>query len=103
MKFDNRNTSVRIEYRVRVHTNVIEKCKLKKLQSNSQKVLAFLLPPTAFRCLLTGQPPDLMLTVVMDDMNYVIEGAEQLWRLELTNDKGTGSVEFSLPIVDGEV
>ncbi|XP_025102404.1 uncharacterized protein LOC112568992 isoform X2 [Pomacea canaliculata] len=102
IKFDNRNRSVRIEYRVRAHTNVIEKCEVKKLQSTSQKVLAFLLPKTAFRCLLTGQPPDLMLTVVMDDMNYVIEGAEQLWRLELTNDKGTGSVEFSLPIVDGK-
>nr|KAG5697219.1 hypothetical protein BaRGS_028955 [Batillaria attramentaria] len=42
---------------------------------------------------LTGTPPDLTLTVLLDN---VTEKELGQWRLELTNDAGTGHVDFHL-------
>nr|KAG5694072.1 hypothetical protein BaRGS_025651 [Batillaria attramentaria] len=47
---------------------------------------------------LTGTPPDLTLTVRLDNVREEVEGQ---WRLELTNDVGTGYVDFRLK-VEGE-
>nr|KAG5694054.1 hypothetical protein BaRGS_025633 [Batillaria attramentaria]KAG5702037.1 hypothetical protein BaRGS_015772 [Batillaria attramentaria] len=42
---------------------------------------------------LTGTPPDLTLTVRLDNVRKEEEGQ---WRLELANDAGTGHVDFEL-------
>nr|KAG5686465.1 hypothetical protein BaRGS_010793 [Batillaria attramentaria] len=44
---------------------------------------------------VTGTPPDLTLTVRLDNVRKEEEGQ---WRLELTNDAGTGHVDFHLHV-----
>nr|KAG5686458.1 hypothetical protein BaRGS_010786 [Batillaria attramentaria] len=44
---------------------------------------------------VTGIPPDLTLTVRLDNVRKEEEGQ---WRLELTNDAGTGHVDFYLHV-----
>nr|KAG5702041.1 hypothetical protein BaRGS_015776 [Batillaria attramentaria] len=44
---------------------------------------------------LTGTPPDLTLTVRLDNVRKEEEGQ---WRLELTNDAGQGHVDFFLHV-----
>nr|KAG5692100.1 hypothetical protein BaRGS_029560 [Batillaria attramentaria] len=46
---------------------------------------------------LTGTPPDLTLTVRLDNVRKEEEGQ---WRLELTNDAGTGHKNFTLVVAD---
>ncbi|XP_025101839.1 uncharacterized protein LOC112568648 [Pomacea canaliculata] len=48
---------------------------------------------TTFTCSLTGQPPDLKLSVVMFNVSDSEEGE---WHLELSNDSGNTSTRFSL-------
>nr|KAG5686908.1 hypothetical protein BaRGS_020717 [Batillaria attramentaria] len=48
---------------------------------------------------VTGTPPDLTLTVRLDNVRKEEEGQ---WRLELTNDVGTGQVDFHLSVEDGK-
>nr|KAG5686314.1 hypothetical protein BaRGS_032525 [Batillaria attramentaria] len=44
---------------------------------------------------ITGTPPDLTLTVRLDNVRKEEDGQ---WRLELTNDVGTGYVDFNLHV-----
>nr|KAG5687885.1 hypothetical protein BaRGS_008555 [Batillaria attramentaria] len=46
---------------------------------------------------LTGTPPDLTLTVQLDILRKEEEGQ---WRLNLTNDAGTGHVDFSVQVTE---
>lgn len=49
-------------------------------------------------CRLSGTPPDLELTVRLDNVRKEEEGQ---WRLELTNDAGKGFVQFQLRVQEG--
>ncbi|KAK7505088.1 hypothetical protein BaRGS_00003658 [Batillaria attramentaria] len=46
-----------------------------------------------FRISVTGSPPDLVLSVYLTNVNEADDG---MWRLELTNDAGTGQADFRL-------
>lgn len=73
---------------MRAHTTKLESCFLSSLplEENSNKEI---------KCTLTGDPPDLLLTV---DLNKEDSDKEGEWTLSLLNEKG-----FSDPLVFSKI
>nr|KAG5702047.1 hypothetical protein BaRGS_015782 [Batillaria attramentaria] len=102
---NNTNSAADVKFKVRTHTKTITKCKLTSFAMRGKKSKMASNPETkdssqnAKDCksssTLTGTPPDLTLTVRLDNVRKEEEGQ---WRLELTNDVGTGYVDFPLKV-----
>lgn len=93
-----RGQSVTLSYNFLSPTTSITQCRLRKLPSSANHNLEVLRLTGTFNCWLTGRPPDLNLTVVMQDVSDTDQG---MWQLEVTNGWGTCTVNFSLLLSNG--
>lgn len=88
-----RNQATRLYFRARTHSLLIADCQMKKLQSASDTTSSFFRERDTFTCSWTGELPDLTLTLVLFHLTPSDNG---LWRLELTNELGTGIITFTI-------
>ncbi|KAK7455326.1 hypothetical protein BaRGS_00039492, partial [Batillaria attramentaria] len=79
---------------VRAHTPSIENCRLREISDSDLVSDGVPQNDRTIRCLnvtfLKGSPPDMTAIVLLD----ILKGKKGQWRLELTNDIGTGYLDL---------
>lgn len=89
-----KSEQVRLEYQVRTHTDKLS-CQLRMSATLHEIVRR----ENTFTCFFVGQPPDINLTLVMNNISASDSG---LWKLEIKNELGIDSVEFLVHVRNGK-
>ncbi|KAK7484188.1 hypothetical protein BaRGS_00024558 [Batillaria attramentaria] len=88
-----------LDFKLRTHTAVNLECFLLKLYSPDVQSDHPTKENTKLDCLskinVTGSPPDLTLIVHIENVTWQCEGQ---WRLNLTNDAGSGHLDFDMTV-----
>lgn len=90
--------AARLYFQVRIHSLNLTDCQMEKISLSSDFTGSFYRTNETFTCSLSGHPPDCTLTLELFQINDTDSG---LWRLQITNDFGTSTVEFTIIVVKG--